>query len=151
MQSEYCSPYPQIPPDAYWLCLRSGMAAELIRFNPSQCVCFHQLRLCCVPAPSQLWRSGGLCNRYAGLLFLLDAEHNAAIQHRADRAGQEVVHRNKIHPVNFQNKIHGVHGGSYFPALHLENYIMGRGRPEVNRSEVFRRHFTPLTPWTRRY
>ena len=65
---------------------------------------------------------------------------------------REVVQRNTIkHPVIFQNKIHSVHGGSYFPALHLENYIMGRGRPEVNRSEVFRRHFTPLTPWTRRY
>lgn len=44
-----------------------------------------------------------------------------------------------------------VYGGSYFPALHLENIIMGRGRPEVNRSEVFRHHFTPLTSWTKNH
>ena len=54
--------------------------------------------------------------------------------------------RSKYGEVSFQNKIRRVPGGSYCPALHLENVIMGRGRPEVNRSEVFRHHFTPLTP-----
>jgi len=38
------------------------------------------------------------------LYFCRMPEHNAATRHRADRAGQEVVRRNKIkHPVNFQN------------------------------------------------
>ncbi len=34
-------PHPLIPPDACAVCLRSGTSAELIRFNSSQCVCFH--------------------------------------------------------------------------------------------------------------
>jgi len=38
------------------------------------------------------------------IYFCWMPEHNAATCHRADRAGQEIVRRNKIkHPVNFQN------------------------------------------------
>ncbi len=84
-----CFCYPYIPPDAYAVRLCSGLAAELIRFNSSQC----ELQLTAAELLSSL--SGSSADTQ-GFYFCQMKEHNAAIQHRADRVGQEVRHKYNI-------------------------------------------------------
>ena len=68
-----CRPNAGIPPVACAVRRGSDPSAQLIGFHSSQCGDFHQLRVCCVSAASQLRQSGALRSRYAALLFLPDA------------------------------------------------------------------------------
>ncbi len=73
---------PSIPPDVGLVCLPSTTAAELGCFNSSQW---------CVSTPPQP-STADLQDFY----FSQMPEHNAAIRHGADRAGQDVRHRYDI-------------------------------------------------------
>lgn len=117
-----CDTYSLIPPDASPVRLRSDPAAEPIRFNYNQCLYFHQLRNGCGPAADLLRRPLLAAADTQSFYFCRMPDHGAAIQHTADRAGQEVEHKHKIkHLFIFQNKINRVHNGQ----LHLST---GRGR-----------------------
>lgn len=60
---------PQFTPDASAIRLCSDLAAKLIGFHSSKCVCSHWTWMRRSSGPPQLWRSGALQSKYAGLLL----------------------------------------------------------------------------------